>query len=270
MFVDGGVRVEEVEGEIFVVALEREGEAVEAGGGAVFDGEQEVLSFAAEIEVAVAPAVEIGAAAEGLSGAGVAGAFSGMMHQEDGGAEASLQGPQVGEQGRDLGDGVLVTGVEPHEGIENEQRGLHGLDGLLERLAVVEGVESDLGSDDGEHVEGREVDAGFSGDALESAADDVGVIFGRVEEHAPGLVDGKVAEARGAGSDGHGEIEGEEGLARLRLAADDADGLVGPESLDKPALLLGHGRELADPLDRESHHRRPLVRRVAGAADWGG
>ena len=40
--------------------------------------------------------------------------------------------------------------------------------------------------------------------------------------------DGKVSKTRRAGSDGDGHIEDEEALARLGLAADDPDGLVGP------------------------------------------
>lgn len=54
------------------VVGEGEGERWRCWGGAVFDGEGEFLSAAAQIEVGVAPGVEIGAAAQGLA-SGVAG-----------------------------------------------------------------------------------------------------------------------------------------------------------------------------------------------------
>ena len=39
-----------------------------------------------------------------------------------------------------------------------------------------------------------------------------------------------------AGSDRNGKIEGEEALATLGFAADDADGALAPEPIDEPAL----------------------------------
>ena len=54
--------------------------------GAVLDGEREVIAVAAQVEIGVAPGMELGGAAQGLSGAGVGGAFPGMMDDEDGDA----------------------------------------------------------------------------------------------------------------------------------------------------------------------------------------
>ncbi len=47
-----------------------------------------------------------------------------------------------------------------------------------------------------------------------------------------GFVGVEAAQAWDAGGDG--DVEGEEGLAAFGLAADDADGLAGPEPVDEP------------------------------------
>ena len=50
------------------------------------------------------------------------------------------------------------------------------------------------------------------------------------------------------------------GFAALGLAADDADGFLGPQLIDQPAPLLGSLGETPGRLDRKLGHRR---RRVA-------
>ena len=70
--------------------------------------------------------------------------------------------------------------------------------------------------------------AGGGADAVEPTTDDVQGVLGGVEQHAPGLGHGEAAQAGPAGGDGDGQIEGEEGFAAFGLAADDADGLLGP------------------------------------------
>ena len=63
------------------------------------------------------------------------------------------------------------------------------------------------------------------------------------------------------GGDRDGQIQGEEGLAALGLAADDADGLVGPQAVDEPALLLGR---------RAGERDRPARRAARSSAPSGG
>ena len=70
---------------------------------------------------------------------------------------------------------------------------------------------------------------------------------------------------------GHGHVEGEEGLAALGLAADDAHGLVGPEALDEPVALGRHGGEPPGELDGEAGHRpRPEATGRGRALSAGG
>jgi hypothetical protein len=57
----------------------------------------------------------------------------------------------------------------------------------------------------------------------------------------------EAAQARDAGGDGDGDVE--EGLAAFGLAADDADGLLGPQAGDEPAVLLAALIEAPGGLD---------------------
>ena len=100
-------------------------------------------------------------------------------------------------------------------------------------------------------------------------AHDVERVFGGVEQDGAGLDDGEAAEAGLAGGDGHGHVEGEEGFAALRLSADDADSLCGPETADEPAVLLGDDGEIGGETDGElvAHRRLSLAR---GRAERGG
>jgi hypothetical protein len=81
---------------------QRNGDGGERGCGAMLDGEGEVIAVAAQIEVGIAPGVELGRATQGLSGAGVAGGFPGMMDNQHGNAMAALELAQIGEQRGDL------------------------------------------------------------------------------------------------------------------------------------------------------------------------
>jgi hypothetical protein len=68
-------------------------------------------------------------------------------------------------------------------------------------------------------------------------------ILGRVEQHPTRLRYGEVAQARGTGGHRHRQLEGQEALAALGLAAEDAHGLLGPQVGHEPAALLGPRRE---------------------------
>jgi hypothetical protein len=81
-------------------------------------------------------------------------------------------------------------------------------------------------------------------------------VLGGVEQDAAGLRDGEAAQAGRTGGDGDGEIEGQEGFAALRFAADDADGFLGPQRGDQPALFVGPVAQAVGGFDGELVHRR--------------
>jgi hypothetical protein len=66
----------------------------------------------------------------------------------------------------------------------------------------------------------------------------------------------EAAQARRARRDRDGEIQGEEGLAALRLPADDADGIGRPQIGDQPALLVKADRQCKGPFDGQRVQRR--------------
>ena len=79
---------------------------------------------------------------------------------------------------------------------------------------------------------------------------------------------GETAQAGGAGGDRDGDVEGEEGLAGLGLASDDADGLLGPQLFDQPVSILGPDFELVGTADGQgaAHRGRRADAGLAGAA----
>jgi hypothetical protein len=70
---------------------ELEGDLILGGSGAMLGGEGQLGTFAAEVEVGVAPAVQFTGTAEGLAGASGVGVFAGVVDQEDGQVELALE-----------------------------------------------------------------------------------------------------------------------------------------------------------------------------------
>jgi hypothetical protein len=62
---------------------------------AMLDGQRQLLAVATQIEVAVAPGVELGGAAQGLAGADASSALPGVVHDEHGDAAPTLQLAQL-------------------------------------------------------------------------------------------------------------------------------------------------------------------------------
>ena len=75
-------------------------------GGAVLHRQGEIVAVAAQIEIGVAPSVELGRAAQRLPGTSAAGALLGVVDDEHGNGMASLQLAQIGQQRRHLSTGV--------------------------------------------------------------------------------------------------------------------------------------------------------------------
>jgi hypothetical protein len=63
-------------------------------------------------------------------------------------------------------------------------------------------------------------------------------VLGGEQQNAAGTRHREAAQAWNAGGDRHGDVEREERLAALGLAADDADGLLRPQAGDQPSVLL--------------------------------
>jgi hypothetical protein len=99
-----------------------------------------------------------------------------------------------------------------------------------------------------------------------ATADDVQRVLGGVEQDAPGLGHDEAAQAGRAGGDRDSEVESQERLAALGLAADDADGLIRPQPGDEPAMLLRALGQTIGGLDGQHAHQRLIARCRAGLA----
>ena len=223
------------------VALDQfERDAWHGGSGTMLDGQDDtIVTVPPEIEVGIAPGVELRRSAQGLTGTNGARALFGVMDEHHGDGVAPLQFAQEGKQRRDIATDILIDAMQAHERIEDEQPRFQPGDGLFQTYAVSLEIEAQTGRRDHLDVEFGETDAGGGANAFEAATDDMERVLGGIEQHATGIGHDEAPQAGDAGGDGDREIEGKEGFAAFRLAADDADGLFRPQPVDEPALLFG-------------------------------
>ena len=85
-----------------VAVNELQGDVIGRSGGPVFDGQVQVPAVATQIEVGVAPAMQIRGASQRLSRSVLAGAFAHMMDQEHGSAVLALKFAQIAQQRGDF------------------------------------------------------------------------------------------------------------------------------------------------------------------------
>lgn len=208
----------------------------------MLDGEGELVSPSAKVEVGIAPGVKVGAAAKGLAGAEVVGRLSSVVDESDGELELALQVAEETQEAGDFGGVVFIDAVKADEGVEQEELGLKFSDGVGEGGSVIGQVEPEVGG--GNHLDIELGEASVTGltDTIETAANEGGRVFGGEEEYASGAGDGESSEASRAGSDSDRHVENEETFSGLGFAADDAHGLLGPKPLDEPARGIGGQR----------------------------
>ena len=84
-------------------ALKGQRQVVEAGGGAVLDGEREIIGLALEVEIGITPSMKLGASAQRLASAKVVRSFSGVVYNDNGEVEQTLEFAEVSENGGDIG-----------------------------------------------------------------------------------------------------------------------------------------------------------------------
>lgn len=72
-------------------------------------------AVAAEVEIGIAPGVELGRATQGLTGADGASALSGVVDAHDGSGVAAMEFAQEGEQSSDLAAGILIDAIQADE-----------------------------------------------------------------------------------------------------------------------------------------------------------
>jgi len=91
-----GIGLDGLQGEGVIALGEFESDAGDGGGGAMLDGQDDaVVTVAAEVEVGIAPGVEFGRSAQGLTGTDGTGALSGVVDDGQPRGSAPRNGPSV-------------------------------------------------------------------------------------------------------------------------------------------------------------------------------
>ena len=178
-----GIGFDRLEGQGAVALGEFERDAGHGGGGAMLGGQDDaIVVVSAEIEVGIAPGVELRRSAQGLAGAGGSGALFGVVDERHGCAVPTLEVAQKGEQGRDIAADVLVDAMQAYERIEDQEPRLERGNGFVETRAVGLEIEAQCRCGDDLDVELGEAGAGGGGDSLEATADNMERVLGGIEQ----------------------------------------------------------------------------------------
>src|SRR5437763_774129 len=102
----------------------------------MFDSQSQLVSEATQVEIGVAPRMELRGSAQRLTGPYATGALLGVMDDEHREIMPSLQFAQVCEQGSHLTAGIFIDAMQAHERIQHQQPRLELLDRLFETGAI--------------------------------------------------------------------------------------------------------------------------------------
>jgi hypothetical protein len=232
-------RVEHFEVRLFgIVRGERQRDGLNGWGCAMLDGEEKFTAMSAEIEVAVAPGVEIAGPAQALAGRRRGSAIlARVMDDDDGEIELALQSPEISEEGRDIAGVVFVDPVQADEGVEEQQARPQLAHGLEEATLIAIQIEAQRGGGDDVDGQGGEIESAMATEPGDACLDDGGRVLRHVEQHATGASDVEATKARRGARDREGDVEREPTLAALRSAADDADARTCPELVYEPLVI---------------------------------
>jgi hypothetical protein len=236
-YIVGGVFKDHFEPNGSFFGHESQAERRSWGGETMLAGEDEVPASRTQVEIGIAPGVEVGATSE-VETWFVGGVFACVVDEDDGEAESSREFPQGGEHGRDFGGVILVDALKPDVRVQDKKFWAVSSEGESKSVEMLDTVEPERGLEDELHVERVEVRSPRTSDALNAFADLFRSILGGIDEDPTGLRDFEAIETGSARSHGDGDFESEPCLARFRRSTDDADGAVTPQPNDEPQGLF--------------------------------
>ena len=179
---------------------------------AVLDAEDELAVAAAEIEVAIAPSVQVPRAASAWPSAPRAPAYlrrwwtrTRASWYARWSARAARRGPRTSRPPSFRRSGAGAQADRSGGAAGGSGRG-------SQAGAIARGIETEGRRDDEAEVEIAEAEAAGGGDRREARAQVGGGVLGAVEEDGAGLRHGEATERRGAGRDRDRDVEGEPGL----------------------------------------------------------
>ena len=174
---------------------------------AMFDGEQQAVTCAGDVEVGVPPGPEITASAKGLPGE-LSGVLAGVMHQRNGELEATRKVAQSRKDCRYLTDVIFIAVLQSYVGVEHKELGPMTGQRQTKPLEILHTVQSERVFHDQPYIQRSEICVAGSGETLEAAFDLMGSIFGGKHQSRPGSGHCETAKARLPGGDGHRQFQG--------------------------------------------------------------
>ena len=178
-----------------LVAGECEQEWLGCGRCAMLDGEDEPISVALQVEIRVAPRVEVSRSSERLSRCALRPVLSRVVDHDYRGVTRTLKLSEMGEDRRHLTDVVLVAAMETDEGIEEQEDRLLLLDCFSEPGLILRGVESQRRYLDGLDRQIFESQSPVACDAFEARPHNVIGVLGEIDDHGAAAVHVEAIEA---------------------------------------------------------------------------
>ncbi len=154
----------------------------------MFAGQEEIVASTAQVEIRIAPGMEVGATSERETGI-VGGALAGVVDEDDGEMENTGEFAQSCENGRDLGGVIFVDALKTDVGVQYQKLGLVEGEGFAEPGKMVVSVEPEGGLEDKLHIKRVEVCSTCSCKPLDAFAYLFGSILSGIEEHPSALID---------------------------------------------------------------------------------
>ena len=133
----------------------------------------------------------------------------------------------------------FVEAVQTDQGIEQQQCGAQGAEGVVERVLVAVAVQAQALSGDHVQVEGGQVEAAVAAQVRDALAHARQGVLGEVDQRRSCGEHLEAVEGCRGGCDRDGKIESEPRLAGLGQAADDAHGSGAPQVTDQPLGGVG-------------------------------
>lgn len=198
--------------------------------------------------------MEFTGTAQSLAWSRAIGVFAGVMNHHDGQLELALEFAQIREQRGDLGGIIFIHPVQANEWVEDQQDGALLLHSVREALPVGGGVQPERWGDNDLNRQRGKGDLSGRRDTFKPLTHDRQRVFGWKKQHRSATSYWELPQTGSTGSNADSDIQSQEAFAAFGLAAEDADGLLGPELLDQPLSLRAGVGQLTGALDEQRVH----------------
>ncbi len=137
-YVVGGVFKDHFEPDGSFFGHESQSDRRNWGGETMLAGQDEITAPKTQVEIRIAPGVEVGATSEGKTGF-IGGVLAGVVDEDDGKAESSGEFAQGREHGRDFCGVILVHALKTDVGVQDKKLGSVACEGVSKSVGGVRG-----------------------------------------------------------------------------------------------------------------------------------